>query len=368
MTSYFHLRILDNSLQRISWFLVIILLAFIFSRYLSKLLSKIIYRLITRFTKASYGDKFSRLVLQPLQYFILLIIIRTAIETLVFPESWKINIWDFQLQHVLNELLWMLVLLSFSWLLLRVVDYVAYIFQEKAALTASKTDDQLVPFVKDASKIFIIVNTTFVLLGVVFGLDLTSLLAGLGIGGLAVAFAAQESIKDIFGSITVFLDKPFVVGDVVAIGGVEGTIEKVGIRSTRIRTADRTIVTVPNKLMLENSVDNLTQRPHRRVKQVIGVTYETTADQIKAIIEELKDYFKNSSDMHEEYLVIFDEYGESSLNILIFYYVPFMPFFEHLNRKEEVNFKIMEIVARHGSNFAFPVREIKMDPELFKRP
>ncbi|MEO6168939.1 MAG: mechanosensitive ion channel family protein [Chitinophagales bacterium] len=367
MSTIFNFEILGNSLPRIGWFLIIILFAFVFSRYASKFFSALIYRLFRRYTKESYGSKFHALVAQPLQYLLVLLIVRTAIESLTYPESWKVSFWNHPLQILLDELLWTLVLLAFTWLMLRIIDYIAYLLHERAEYTASRADDQLVPFVKDALKIFIVINALFILLGGVFDLDLTSLLAGLGIGGLAVAFAAQESIKDIFGSITVFLDKPFVVGDVVKIGEVEGTVERVGIRSTKMRTANRTLVTVPNKKMLDSSVDNQSQRSHRRVRQVIGLTYQTTAEQLKKIIGELQDYFKNSDELNKDYVVVFDDFGESSLNILLIYYVPFSPYEEHMMLKEQINYRIMEVVERNGSCFAFPVREIRLDPELFKK-
>ncbi|MGB3074118.1 MAG: hypothetical protein WBB36_02290, partial [Chitinophagales bacterium] len=152
MSSFFNFEILDNSYERIGWFLIIILFAFVFSRYLSKFLSTLIYRLIRKYTKESYGHKFYALVAQPLQYLVLQLIILTAIETLNYPERWKITFWNHPLQTLIDEILWTLVLINFTWFLLRFVDYVAYILHERASLTPSKTDDQLVPFVKDALK------------------------------------------------------------------------------------------------------------------------------------------------------------------------------------------------------------------------
>lgn len=367
MSAFFNLEILNNSYERIGWFLVIILFAFVFSRYLSKILNDLIYRLLSRYTRESYGNQFHKLMAQPVQYLVLLLIIRAAIETLTYPENWKISLWNHPLQLLIDELLWTIILLNFTWLFLRLTDYIAFILRERAARTLTKSDDQLVPFVKDALKIFIVANALIILLGAIFNFDLTSLLAGLGIGGLAIAFAAQESIKDIFGSITVFLDKPFLVGDVVKIGEVEGSIEKVGIRSTRIRTASRTIVTVPNKKMLDSNVDNLTQRAHRRVRQVIGLPYETSAEQLKKIIFELRAYFKNSADMKEDYVVAFDDFGESSINIIIIYYIPFTTFEEHMLHKEMVNYEILQTVERNGSSFAFPVREVRIDPDIIRK-
>ncbi len=367
MTNILNIEILGNSLQRIGVFLAFVLFAFIFSSYLSKIFSSFIFRLLRKYTPEHYGEKFYALVLQPLQYLVLLMIIRTAIESLVYPPAWEIEFWNMPLQVVLDELLWSVVLLAFTWLLLRIIDYVAFILHERAAVTDSKSDDQLVPFIKDALKIFIVVNALFVLLGLVLDLDLTSLLAGLGIGGLAIAFAAQESIKDIFGSITVVLDKPFVVGDVVKIGEVEGSIEKVGLRSTRIRTGNLTLVTVPNKKMLDSNVDNHTIRSHRRVRQVVGLAYDTNAVQLKKITADLLDFFKSNPRLNKDVIVVFDEFGENSLNLLVIYYIPFTSYEVHMLEKEKVNYRIMEIVLSHGSNLAFPVREIKIDPDLFKR-
>ncbi|MEP7128573.1 MAG: mechanosensitive ion channel domain-containing protein, partial [Chitinophagales bacterium] len=156
--------------------------------------------------------------------------------------------------------------------------------------------------------------------------------------------------------------------DVVKIGDVEGSVERVGVRSTRIRTASRTMVTVPNKKMLDTNVDNLTQREHRRIRQVIGLPYETTEEQLKKITLELRQYFQNSADMNQDYVVAFDDFGESSMNILIIYYIPFTTFEEHLLKKEAVNYEILHTVERNGSNFAFPVREIRIDPEIFRKP
>lgn len=367
MTNILNIEILGNSLQRIGIFLAFVLFAFIFSSYLSKIFSSFIFRLLRKYTPEYYGEKFHALVLQPLQYLVLLMIIRTAIESLAYPPAWEIEFWNMPLQVLLDELLWSVVLLAFTWLLLRIIDYVAFILHERAAVTDSKSDDQLVPFIKDALKIFIVVNALFVLLGVVLDLDLTSLLAGLGIGGLAIAFAAQESIKDIFGSITVFLDKPFVVGDVVKIGEAEGTIEKVGLRSTTIRTGNLTVITVPNKKMLDSNVENHTIRSHRRVRQVVGLSYDTNAMQLKEITADLIDFLKNNQRLNRDVVVVFDEFGENSLNLLVIYYIPFTAYEEHMQEKEKVNYRIMEIVRSHGSSLAFPVREIKIDPDLFKR-
>src|SRR6185369_10292037 len=124
--------------------------------------------------------------------------------------------------------------------------------------------DQLVPFLREAIKIIIGVFSFFFILGAVFHINIASLIAGLGIGGLAFALAAKETLENLLGSFTIFLDKPFVVGDVVKVGSAEGTIENIGFRSTRIRTLEKTLLTVPNKKMVDAELDNLTERVVRR--------------------------------------------------------------------------------------------------------
>ena len=152
--------------------------------------------------------------------------------------------------------------------------------------------------------------------------------------------ASKESLENLLGSFTIFLDKPFTVGDVVTVGTVTGTIEKVGFRSTRIKTFDRSIVTVPNKKMIDAELDNLGLRSVRRVKFHIGLTYETPADSIKKIVADIQTLIDEHPKTNQEGIVKFQEFGSSSLDILILYFVD-SPLWEDLvDVKEDINFKI----------------------------
>ncbi|MBA3649100.1 MAG: mechanosensitive ion channel family protein [Chitinophagales bacterium] len=364
MYSFPDYRILDNSIKNILWFLLIAFIAFIFKRYVSRLIGNLIFRLFRRYRSAEYAAIFEERMLKPIELFILLLIIEMGVQ-LTYPGRWHLTIMGHSLHLILNELMESVLLLSFAWILLRLVDFISYILKQRTVITGSRVDDQLVPFIKDALKILIIVSGFFVILSAIFGFDITSLLAGLGIGGLAVAFAAQESIKDLFGSFTIFWDKPFVTGDLVTIENVTGTVEKVGIRSTRIRTADKTFVTMPNKKMVDSNVDNLTLRTYRKVDITIGITYETKHETLQKIITELNDYFSNRNTFPEENFVIFDSFGESSLNIRIQYFIPINPWLDFLKMKENVNFKIMEVIVDNKASFAYPVRNIRFNSESF---
>ena len=161
-------------------------------------------------------------------------------------------------------------------------------------------DDQLIPFVIDIIKIITYIFGLIIVMGNVFNVNITALATGLGIGGIAIAMASKESLENLLGSFTIFLDQPFTVGDIVTVGTITGTVEKVGFRSTRIRTFDKSLVTVPNKKMIDAELDNLGMRPVRRVKFNIGLTYETTPKQIKAIVFEIQEMINKHKDTNQE--------------------------------------------------------------------
>jgi MscS family membrane protein len=237
---------------------------------------------------------------------------------------------------------------------LRLIDYIGLILLKRAEETASKMDDQLIPFVLEIIKFVVYVFAIFIILGSVLGVNIIALTTGLGIGGLALAMASKESLENLLGSFTIFLDQPFTVGDVVTVGAVTGVVEKVGFRSTRIRTFDKSLVTLPNKKMIDAELDNLGMRPVRRVKFNIGLTYETSTNQIKAIVTDIQEMINLHEKTNQDGRVRFQEFGSSSLDIMVMYFVDSPNWEDLINVKEEVNYKIMKIVKKHNSDFAFP--------------
>lgn len=363
MLSILQYQFLGNTLECYGSVSAIIIAVFIFRTYLSKLINLIIYRLFRRITVENRIQDFQRLVLRPMEWLLMFIVIVAALEALRFPAEWNKTIFDVSIEKIINIIKWTILLVAFTKVLLRIVDFIGAILLERAALTESKSDDQLVPFVKDSIKVVIYVLFLLILLGVVLDFNITSLLAGLGIGGLAIAFAAQESIKDLFGSVTIFLDKPFMVGDTVKVGDVEGNVEKVGFRSTRIRTYDQSFVTMPNKKMIENAVDNLTKRRLRRVRMIIGLSFSTSAAQLRKIISDIQTLLQKRN-LDENMVVALEGFGESSINLLVIYYTPFDPVENFFQLRSDINFEIMDVVAANGASFAFPVREIKMETPI----
>jgi len=201
----------------------------------------------------------------------------------------------------------------------------------------------------------------------VFNVNVTAMAAGLGIGGLAIAMASKESIENLLGSFTIFFDKPFTVGDAINVGGVIGVVEKVGFRSTRVRTYDKSIVTVPNKNMVNAELDNLGVRPVRRVNFVIGLSYRTTIEQLKNITREIQAMLDEHASTNQDGRVRFQEFGSSSLDIMIVYFVNSPSWDDLIDVREDVNYRIIEIVNKYKAEFAFPSTSIYFENGLKKQ-
>ena len=198
----------------------------------------------------------------------------------------------------------------------------------------------------------------FVIMGSVLNVNIAALVTGLGIGGLALAMASKESLENLLGSFTIFFDQPFTVGDIVTVGLITGTVEKVGLRSTQIRTFDKSLVSIPNKKMIDAELDNLGLRPVRRVKFNVGLTYETSIDQIKAIVADIQQVIDLHEKTNDETEVRFQEFGSSSLDIMVLYFVNSPEWEDLIDVKEEINYKIMEVIRKQNSNFAFPATTV----------
>ncbi len=348
-------QILGNTLLDYCWLFGAILLGFIFKQLISKYLSQLLYKIIGRKDDNIGAEKFNELLVKPIGLCVMLSIIYIGASHISFPLSWNlVEKEEFGLKMFLNKGFSLLYIYSIFWIIIRFVDYISLILHKKAEQTENRMDDQLIPFVIDIIKIITYIFGLIIVMGNVFNVNITALATGLGIGGIAIAMASKESLENLLGSFTIFLDQPFTVGDIVTVGTITGTVEKVGFRSTRIRTFDKSLVTVPNKKMIDAELDNLGMRPVRRVKFNIGLTYETTPEQIKAIVFEIQEMINKHKDTNQEGKVRFQEFGSSSLDILIVYFVQSPKWETLINVKEDINYKIMEIVKRNKSDFAFP--------------
>jgi MscS family membrane protein len=255
----------------------------------------------------------------------------------------------------------LLLLIIIFWIINRVIDFIGFKLKNRASETESKVDDQVIPFAVDMAKVITVILGVVMILGNVFNVNIAALVTGLGIGGVAFALASKESLENLLGSFTIFFDKPFTVGDIVTLGGVTGVVEKVGFRSTRIRTFDKSIVTVPNKNIISSELDNLGARPVRRVKFNIGLTYDATVNNIKAIVNDIQELIDKHPETNNDGKVRFLNFGASSLDIMVLYYVNSPDWEVLIDTQEKINYSIIDIVAKHKCDFAFPSTSVYIE-------
>lgn len=354
-------NILGQTVQQLLVVSVLMLVVFTLKVWGSRIANRLLYRLFSKKGKEDRSERFNELVGKPMQFFGLMVALYVSFTLLNIPKQVQLFEEHIRIHFYLNILLKLLLTIGVTRILIKVTEYVGERWMEKAAESESKLDDQLVPFAIDGIKVLLVIFAFMFVLGAIFKANVTALVGGLGIGGLAVALAAQESLANLLGSFTIFLDKPFTVGDIVDFNGIVGTIEKVGFRSTRIRTLDKSYVTVPNKALVGAPLNNITESTHRRARFFIGLTYDTQPDVMKNIIAEIHDVLLRHENTNDSPVVRFFEYADSSLNILITYLVNSNDYDLYVKVREEINFKIYEIVQRNGSSFAFPTRVVRIE-------
>ncbi len=249
-----------------------------------------------------------------------------------------------------------IVIMSITWLVARLVEA---IFSELIAPMADKSknnlDDQLLPLIRKSIKLCIWPVGTIVALNNA-GYDVAALIAGLGIGGLALAMAAKDTISNIFGGITVVADRPFVVGDRVKVSGYDGSILEVGIRSTRLRTLEGRVVTIPNAKFTDSAVENVSLEPSRKVAISLGLTYETTPEGLRKAMQILGEINESTEGLEENFVSGFDSFGDSAMVIQYVYYIKKGA--NIMAAKTAVNMKILERFSDAKLELAYPSQTI----------
>jgi len=253
----------------------------------------------------------------------------------------------------------LLAIVGGGWLMVRLVDVAAdaladFFKDRKDALATS-----MVPVFRKVLKPILWAVVVIVALQNA-GMNVAGLLAGLGIGGLALALAGKPTLENLFGSIAIAFDRPFRIGDFVKVGDFLGTIEDVGLRSTRIRTLDRTLVTIPNSQMADSKVENYTVRDRMRLLAELGVEYDTTLDQLRLALDEIKRYLLARSDVADGFSVRFIGYGSSALRIEVFCYVTTSDWGVFTGAREQILMDLGDILSRLGIAFAFPTQTLYM--------
>lgn len=351
------LRLGDNAAGRVLVSFLLLLGALMLRKVVVAFAFRALHRLTARTTNR-FDDRVVDAIEKPAATFVLVLGVFLSLAILNLPsEIERIVLVGFKAG----------VLVVVFWAFLRAVDVVADVLFEIATEKGMGIAPFL-PLIKKTARVF------FVTIGVILivqnlGYSVGSLLAGLGIGGLAVALAAQDSIANFFGSIVVAADRPMKVGDFVKIGATMGVVEEVGLRSTRLRTRDKTVVTIPNRAMASEAIENFSAISRRRIEQTIGVTYETKPEQMEALLEELRRILREDEgvDQNEMQLVRFTAFGSSSLDILTVYHAATANFAEAQSVRERINLKTMRAVLGAGLSFAFPTQTIYLEGDIARR-
>lgn len=351
------LRIGDNAGGRILASFAVLFAAVVLRRLVLMVVFAFLQKLASR-TTSQFDDRILAALRGPASGAVLVVGVFLSLTILELPA---------ELDRVVLLAFKAGVLVVVFWAFMRAIDVVADVLTEVA-----KEKDlgiaTFAPLLKKTARFF------FMVIGVILiiqnlGYSVGSLLAGLGIGGLAVALAAQDSIANFFGSVVVATDRPMRVGDVITIGSHTGTVEEVGLRSTRLRTREKTLVTIPNKMMANEVIENFSAISRRRVQMTLGVTYEATADQMEAVLSDLRKVLREdeSIDQNEMQVVHFNAFGASSLDILVIFYAKTGDYVESLEVREKISLKLMRTVLARGLSFAFPTQTLYLEGEIARK-
>jgi MscS family membrane protein len=335
-----------NSLQ--SWLISLSIIV------LSVLLGRVIYWLFSRFvrvftsrTKSNMDDLVVDMVEEPVVFLVIVMGIWMALRSLDLPDV---------LDRIIANAYQVIIALLAGWLLSRLFDalYQQYL-KPLADKSENDLDDQLMPIVSKGVKMIIWAMSIIIGLNNA-GYDVAALIAGLGIGGLALAMAAKDTVSNIFGGVTIFTDQPFKIGDRIKIAGYDGTVVEIGVRSTRLKTLEGRIVTMPNAKFADAPVENISWEPSRKIITKLGLTYDTQPQQMQDAMDTLQQINQQNSATEDDAIIFFSEFGDFSMNITFIYYI----------RKGEniaatqsdINLQILTKFNQKGLEFAFPTQTL----------
>ena len=335
-----------NTLQ--SWVIAmtIILLSVLMGKVIYWVFSKVI-RLFTSKTKTKLDDIVVDMVEEPAVFLVVVLGIWFALKSLTLSDT---------ITGIISSSYQVIIALLTGWMLTRLFDalYKEYMIP-LADRTENDLDDQLLPILSKGVKMIIWVMAIIIGLNNA-GYDVAALIAGLGIGGLAMAMAAKDTVSNVFGGFTIFTDQPFKMNDRIKVAGYDGTVIEIGVRSTRLKTLEGRIVTIPNSKFADAPVENVTWEPSRKVKLNLGLTYNTTAVQMRHAMDILQSISLENLHTEEGPSVAFNGFGDFALNILFIYYIKKR---ESIGGTQtEINMEILKQFNNAGLEFAFPTQTL----------
>lgn len=339
----------------------VILFVWLLKKFISRYFAGLLFRVVHSIWKDVDKKSFVNLVVKPLGFFLLILVSIVTLYKLNFPEELNPTIYKYTIKEIVHCFGTIILIVSFIGLLLRIIDFIALILEKRANLTPDQTDNQLIVFFKDFFKVILVIIGVMLVLRFAFDQNIGGLLTGLSIVGAAIALALRESLENLIASFIIFFDKPFVTGDLVKVHNVTGTVERIGLRSTRIRTDQKTYVTVPNKQMVDSILDNLSLRTQRRadLKLELGLsTPATVTEQFISGVEkilnrkEIESYNVHLSDITHTAIVIVSDYYTAPVTIKEFNQV-----------KQEVNLQSLKLMEELKIEIAGASTDIRLQKQ-----
>jgi MscS family membrane protein len=350
---YLSYEIMNISLYQYLLAFLAVLSGFVLKQLSSWLMERVCQ--LTRKTRFRIDEIFIESIAPPLGWVFLVLGIYVAASVLPLPKE------PVDIQHFVNAAARAALAVLFVWFGLRLINLLTDLWIEHAKETETRLDEQFIPIVRSSSKVF------FIIIGVVLflqnlGYSVTSLIAGLGLGGAAVALGSKDTLSNLFGSLVIFMDRPFHIGDWIQVGDIEGTVEEVGLRTTRIRTFPNSLVTLPNSSLTTTAINNWSQMKKRRIMTTIGLTYDTPPEKVEQAVNMIKDLIKKDPGIHDDfYLVNFDKFGAYSLDIFIYCFTTTIKWGDYMEAKQKFLLNIMKGIQDLGLKFAFPTQTIQVD-------
>ncbi len=346
MLKFLNKVVLDNPLVDYLVVAGFLLLVLILKKSASKKITRVVFYLFRKMGRTINEKEFFDLVLAPLERFIVFLAVYFSLGGLKFPSQFEFKILHVQSDILVDRIGIGVLLYLFFHTMLRVTDFLAIIMEKRVAATHDMKDDQLIIFIREFLKVILIILCVLLIIRFVFNQDISNLLAGLSLAGAAIALAAKESLENLIASFIIFFDKPFTVGDLLKVHQVNGTVEKIGLRSTRIRTLEKTYVTIPNKQMVDSIVDNWSLRNKRRGELILNIDLKTSVSQLNRLIasidnmlvtQEVVDKSVYLSDIKIDAYVVIVEFFSDVITIAEFNIL-----------KQTINFKILELMETAG--------------------
>ena len=316
----------------------IIFFVWVLKRFISRYIAGLLYGLVHKIWRNIEKKSFINLVVKPLGLFLAVLVSIIALYKLKFPEEIDVDVYKFTAKDIFHSGGNIILIVTFTGLLLRIIDFV----ERRANLTPDLSDNQLIVFFKDFFKAILVIIGIMLVLRYAFSLNIGGLLTGLSIVGAAIALSLRESLENLIASFIIFFDKPFITGDLVKVLNITGTVERIGLRSTRIRTDQTTFVTVPNKQMVDSVLDNLSLRTQRRGDLRLEINLQTSSATIELLIGGLKKIMDRKE--VENVNIIFSEITGNAFIIISDYYTAPVTLQEFNDVKQTINLQSLKLM------------------------